>query len=169
MLYTCPITLKQASRVVTRWHRHHRAPHGALFAIAACSAGELVGVAVVGRPVARHLQDGWTCEVVRCCTDGTKNACSLLYGASWRAAKGLGYRRIITYTLPSEGGASLRAVGWRAIENQGGGSWDRKSRPRQDKHPTEIKTRWEITSSGHLKYTLPEFKKPVPPTQDSLF
>jgi hypothetical protein len=106
-------------------------------------ARELCGVAIVGRPVARLLQDGYTAEVVRCCTDGTRNAPSMLYAAAWRACRALGYRRLLTYTLPSEGGASLRAAGWRLIGEAGGGSWDRPQRPRIDRHPTQKKLRWE--------------------------
>lgn len=87
---------------------------------------------MVGRPVSRHLDDGLTLEVNRCCTDGTKNACSALYAASWRAAKALGYRRLITYTMPEEGGASLRGAGWRLLGLRGGGSWNCESRPRVD-------------------------------------
>lgn len=99
--------------------------------------GLLRGVAIVGRPVARHLQDGYTAEVTRLCTDGTPNACSMLYEAAWRAAKAVGYLRIITYTLPQEGGASLRAAGWHLIGPAGGGSWSRAGRPRADEHPLE--------------------------------
>lgn len=84
-----------------------------------------------------------TAEVVRVATDGTRNACSMLYGAAWRACRALGYRRLVTYTLPEEGGASLRAAGWRLVGEAGGGSWSRKSRPRVDLHPTQQKMRWE--------------------------
>jgi hypothetical protein len=106
----------------------------------------IAGVAVVGRPVARELQDGYTAEVTRVCTDGTRNACSMLYAAAWRACRALGYRRLVTYTLPSEGGASLRGAGWRCIGAAGGGSWDTPSRPRVDMHPTQQKLRWEMAS-----------------------
>jgi hypothetical protein len=94
--------------------------------------GELRGVAIVGRPVARKLDNGWTLEVNRVCTDGARNACSMLYGAAWRAAKALGFRRLITYTLPEEGGASLRATGWRLLGERGGGNWNVPTRPRID-------------------------------------
>lgn len=90
------------------------------------------GVAIVGRPVARNSDNGWTLEVNRVCTDGARNACSMLYGAAWRAAKALGYRRLVTYTLPAEGGASLRAAGWKLIGERGGGNWNVPSRPRID-------------------------------------
>jgi hypothetical protein len=106
----------------------------------------LVGVVIVGRPVARMRDDGHTLEVTRLCTDGTKNACSFLYGAAARAAFALGYSRIGTYILASETGASLRASGWRLIGQRGGSSWSRDSRPREDKHPTEPKLLFEVTA-----------------------
>jgi len=105
--------------------------------------GNVVGVAMVGRPVARNLQDGWTAEVIRLCVlDGVKNGCSFLYGACWRAARALGYRRLYTYTLPEEGGGSLRAAGWKCLGEAGGGSWSCKSRPRVDTHPLQKKIKW---------------------------
>lgn len=139
-----PITLAKANAFVEKHHRHHKPVPGAKFCIAVSDVAWIVrGVAIVGRPVARQSDDGWTLEVNRCCTDGTHNACSMLYGAAWRAAKALGYRRLITYTLPEEGGASLRASGWKLIGAAGGGSWNRPSRPRIDTAPTQEKLRWE--------------------------
>ena len=143
-LQLVPVTLREAKAFVERHHRHHKAPQGGLFAIGAAKDGEVVGVVIVGRPVARMLDDGWTAEVTRCCTDGTRNAPSMLYRAAWRAARAMGYRRLVTYTLPEEGGASLRAAGWRLIGEAGGGSWQRESRPRVDLHPTQTKLRWEL-------------------------
>jgi hypothetical protein len=137
-----PITLREANAFVAEHHRHHRPARGCIVVLAV--ADERVrGVAIVGRPVARNLQDGWTAEVLRVCTDGARNACSMLYGAAWRAVRALGYRRLVTYTLPKEGGASLRAAGWKCIGEAGGGSWSRKDRPRVDLHPTQSKLRWE--------------------------
>ena len=104
---------------------------------------ELVGVCTIGRPCARELQDGFTLEVTRLCTKGEKNACSILYSAAWRAAKNIGYRRLITYILKSETGTSLYASNWRLIGERGGGSLNVPSRPRIDKHPTEIKLLFE--------------------------
>lgn len=138
-----PITQREAMAFVAQHHRHHRPPRGSLYQLAVSEGSRVVGVCIVGRPVARMLDDGWTAEVTRCCTDGSRNACSMLYGAAWRAARALGYRRLITYTLPAEGGASLRAAGWRLIGEAGGGSWDRKGRPRVDTHPTQGKLIWE--------------------------
>lgn len=143
MLALSPISLREAHAFVARVHRHHRPARGGLFALAAISDGEVVAVAVVGRPVARLNQDGFTAELTRLASDGTRNACSFLYGRAWRAARALGYRRMITYTLASEGGASLRAAGWRLIGEAGGGSWSRPSRPRVDLHPTQTKLLWE--------------------------
>ena len=92
----------------------------------------------------RHFDDGLTAEVTRCCTDGTKSACSKLYAAAWRACRAMGYRRLVTYTLASEEGTSLTAAGWVVVGEAGGGSWDRLSRPRVDVAPTEQKTLWEV-------------------------
>ena len=105
-----------------------------------------VGVCIVGRPVSRFLDNSWTLEVNRCCTDGSKNACSMLYGAAWRVAKGLGYKRLITYTLPEEGGASLKASNWTLIGERGGGNWNSPSRPRIDtaEYLQGQKLLWEI-------------------------
>jgi hypothetical protein len=138
-----PITLSDAFVWVREHHRHHDAPQGGLFAIAAANGGKIVGVSIIGRPVARNANDGWTAEVTRVCTDGTRNACSLLYGASWRAARAMGYRRLITYTLISEPGTSLRAAGFVVVGETQGGSWSRTTRPRVDRHPLQAKFRWE--------------------------
>ena len=127
-----PIDFAEANAFVEKFHRHHKPMQGCKFCVAVSSGDNVVGVAIVGRPVARLLDDGWTLEVNRCCTDGTKNACSMLYSAAWRAAKALGYMRLITYTLPEEGGASLRAANWRCLGLRGGGNWNVKSRPRID-------------------------------------
>jgi hypothetical protein len=138
-----PLTQREALAFVRAHHRHHEPPRGALFQVGAARAGAVIGVAVVGRPVAMMLQDGTTAEVLRLCTDGTRNACSFLYGAAWRAARALGWRRLVTYTLPKEGGTSLRAAGWRLVGEAGGGSGSRNERPRVDTHPTQTKLRWE--------------------------
>jgi len=142
-LHVVPLTLREARAFVAAHHRHHRPPQGGLFAVGAAIDGTVVGACIVGRPVARMLDDGWTAEVVRLCTTGERNACSMLYGAAWRAARALGWRRLVTYTLAEEGGASLRAAGWRIVGEAGGGSWSRRERPRVDTHPTQPKLRWE--------------------------
>ena len=126
-----PIELSEANAFVSKFHRHHKPVVGHKFSIAV-SNDVVCGVAIVGRPVSRHLDNGLTLEVNRCCTDGTRNACSMLYSAAWKAAKALGYMRLITYTLPEEGGASLRGAGWTLVNLRGGGNWNVKSRPRID-------------------------------------
>lgn len=141
-----PITQREAFAFVSEQHRHHRPPRGSVLQVAVAREGEVVGVCIVGRPVSRMLQDGYTAEVTRVATDGTRNACSKLYGAAWRAVRALGYRRLITYTLPEEGGASLRGAGFKLLGEAGGGSWSRKDRPRVDLHPTQQKLRWERTA-----------------------
>ena len=142
-LQIVPVSFAEANEFVRRHHRHHRPPVGCKFCVAVAAAGVIVGVAQVGRPVSRALDDGWTLEVNRLCTDGHRNACSMLYAAAWRAARALGYRKVITYTLQEEGGASLRAAGWRVVGKSAGGSWDCPSRPRIDTHPLQGKLRWE--------------------------
>lgn len=141
-----PITLAEAQVFIAEHHRHHKPPIGHVFSIAVAEGETVRGVATVGRPVARMADDGWTLEVNRCCTDGARNACSMLYGAAWRVAKALGYRKLITYTLEHEGGASLRAAGWKVIGERGGGSWHRQLRPRVDTHPLQAKLRWEVSA-----------------------
>lgn len=145
-LHIVPSTIGEARAFVDQNHRHHRAPVGGLFALAASDGVRVVGVAIVGRPVARHLDDSWTAEVTRLATTGERNACSILYASAWRAARALGYRRLITYTLATEGGASLRAAGWRIVGETRAESWHRESRPRTDKHPTQSKLRWEVSA-----------------------
>lgn len=150
-LIIVPINLAKANAYVAKFHRHHKPTTGHKFSVAvADEIGTVRGVAIVGRPVARHLDDGWTLEVNRCCTDGVPNGCSILYGAAWRAAKAMGYRRVITYTLPTEGGASLRGAGWICLGERGGGNWHRKSRPRVDTAPelTGQKLLWHVTQEG---------------------
>jgi hypothetical protein len=138
-----PISFAEANAFVKEFHRHHKPMPGVKFCIGVADDDKIVGVAMVGRPVSRNLDDGWTLEVNRTCTDGAKNANSMLYGAAWRAAKALGYRKLITYTLPEESGSSLRAAGWMCIGERGGGKWSRKDRPRVDTHPTQTKLLWE--------------------------
>jgi len=139
-----PLTQREAIAFIEEHHRHHKPPRGDVFRIGvADESGTIRGVATIGRPVARMLADGWTLEVTRVATDGCPNACSALYGAAWRAARALGWKRLVTYTLPEEGGTSLRAAGWKLIGEAGGGSWSRRERPRVDLHPMQTKLRWE--------------------------
>ena len=143
MLAVERITLEEANAFIVAHHRHHGEVVGHLFSIGAAENGRIVGVAIVGRPVSRHRDDGVTAEVTRLCTDGTRNACSFLYGATARAAFALGYKRIGTYILASENGASIRASGWRLIGETPGRSWSRPSRPRVDTHPLQRRLLFE--------------------------
>jgi hypothetical protein len=127
------VSLAEANAFVTAHHRHHQHVIGHKFAIGAVADGTLVGVVIVGRPVSRMRDDGKTLEVTRLCTDGSRNACSFLYGCAARAAFALGYERIGTYIRLDEPGTSLVAAGWRRMGLAGGGSWDRPSRLRTDK------------------------------------
>ena len=120
MLTLIPVPLSEANAFVARHHRHHKPVTCHKFSIGCMKDGRLAGVAIVGRPVSRYLDDGLTLEVNRLCTDGTPNACSFLYGAAWRAARALGYRKIVTYILDTESGASLRAAGWDCAGLAGG-------------------------------------------------
>jgi hypothetical protein len=139
-----PISFADANAFVAEHHRHHRPVVGAKFCIGVAEGERIVGVAIVGRPVARHLDDGWTLEVNRTCTDETKNVNSMLYGAAWRAAKALGYRRLITYTQTNESGVSLRAAGWRIIaELKPRKGWDTLSRPRVNRNYGQARLLWE--------------------------
>ena len=145
-LMVTPINLDEANAFVEQHHRHHKPVPGAKFCVAVSQNNEVRGVAIVGRPVSRVLDDGWTLEVNRCCTDGTRNACSMLYATAWKAAKAIGYTSLITYTLESEGGSSLRGAGWRCVgkaTTRIGQGWNVKSRPRVDTHPLQQKLRWE--------------------------
>jgi hypothetical protein len=137
-----PIVLKKAYPYVREWHRHLSVPTGALFAIAAEREGVISGVAIVGRPHARLAQTGWRVEVIRVATNGAYNACSLLYGACCRAAQALGYCEIVTKTLESEPGASLRAANFEEDEMTDGGEWNRPSRGRRPAEAPGPKRRW---------------------------
>ena len=128
-----PVTMKQANEFVLSHHRHHGKVRGCKFCIGAVDeGGTLHGVAVVGRPVSRYLDDGRTAEVTRLCTDGHRNACSFLYGACARIACQMGYAVLLTYILETENGASLRASGWTDRGVCGGGNWNVPGRPRAD-------------------------------------
>lgn len=143
-LCAVPVDLVEANAFVRKHHRHHAPVVGHKFSIGAALGDEIVGIVIVGRPVSRHRDNGLTLEVTRLCTDGTRNACSFLYGAASRAAFALGYKRLGTYILKSEDGASLRASNWRLVGETGGGSWSRGTRPRVDTHPLEPKFLFEI-------------------------
>lgn len=142
-LVLSPISLKAANEYVASLHRHHKPTQGHKFSIACQDeTGAVRGVVIVGRPVSRMLDDGFTAEVTRLCTDGAHNACSILYAAANRAARAMGYKKVITYILESETGVSLKAAGWKYERIAGGGTWSRPSRGRTDKHPLESKQLW---------------------------
>ena len=143
MLRLRPISLRDANEYVRKYHRHHKPVAGHKFSIGCEADGELVGVIIAGRPVSRYLDDGFTLEVTRLCTNGAKNACSFLYGAAARAAAAMGYKRIITYTLESENGASLRASGWICQGKAGGLRWTGKRQPKEEQYPAQMKLRYE--------------------------
>lgn len=142
------IDFASAADFVREHHRHHTPPVGHLFSLGAFMGEDMVGVAIVGRPVARHRDDGLTAEITRLCIrEGVRNAASFLLGKAAKAALALGFRRIGTYTLARESGASLRAAGWVSVAEVQGRSWSCPSRPRTDKHPTENKTLWEARNA----------------------
>lgn len=144
-----PLTLAEANTLVGQWHRHHQPVPGAKFCVGVADGGRICGAIIVGRPVARHYDDGWTLEVTRCVTDGTRNAPSKLYAAAQRAAFALGYRRLITYTRTDESGASLRALAsWRCVAQREARSWaaSSKARPRVDRSEPHERLLWEATA-----------------------
>ena len=148
-----PITFRTACDFVALNHRHHKPTVGCKFCVGLYEGEKLIGCAICGRPVSRHLDDGLTCEINRVCTDGTYNACSMLYGACCRIAKEMGYKLIITYILESENGASLKASNFTCDGVAGGTHWTGK-RNRGQEIPNEMKTRWhrdlqEVDDESH--------------------
>ena len=144
-LRVVPMSLTEANHFVSEHHRHHDPVVGHKFCAAIADEWDKIrGVVIVGRPVNMQTDNGWTLEVNRCCTDGVANGCSMLYRTAWRAARAMGYTRLITYTLLEEGGRSLRGAGFKCVGERGGGSWNHKSRPRVDTHPTQMKWLWEL-------------------------
>ena len=153
MLSIRPITLREANAYVAQHHRHNQPTNGHKWSIACYDGDRLCGVAICGQPIARKLDNGLTIEIRRVCTDGTHNACSILYGACARVARDMGYKRVVTYTLISEPGASLKASGFENCGEAGGVSWNMPSRPREvtqvtlfgeeRKYPDCKKIRWE--------------------------
>ena len=141
-LKAIPLELKDANEYVKKNHRHHDPVYRDKFRVGCEKDGVLVGVAQVGRPVNRILDDKKTLEVVRLCSDGTKDVCSFLYSRCARIAKEMGYTRIITYILDTEDGTSLKASGWIHEADTIGRSWSCPSRPRNTSAPTCNKQRW---------------------------
>lgn len=156
-----PLTLAEANRLVARWHRHHQPVRGHRFSIGAIGDnGETLGAAIVGRPVARlGGKPSEVCEVTRLVTNGEKNCCSFLYGATARIAKAMGFRRIQTYILATEPGTSLKAAGWTYEGETAGGQWEHSSErqlrldggTRRRDQPTSRKIKWSKTLSGEVQ------------------
>lgn len=143
-----PLELKQANNFVENLHRHHDPVHRDKFRIGCEVNGKLRGVVQLARPVSRCLDDGKTIEVVRLCSDGTKNVCSFLYARAARIAKEMGYEKIITYILNSESGVSLVACGWHKEADTKGHDWSCPSRTRSCTAPTCNKQRWAKILNG---------------------
>ena len=156
-----PMTLREANAFVAQYHRHHGPTVGHKFSIGCTDGEKIVGVAIVGRPVSRYLDDGWTLEVNRLCTDGTHNACSMLYAAAWRTARAMGYHKLVTYILQSEKGTSLKAAGWKCVGEAGGLRWSGKRRPTVDLYPAQMKMRFEKEANKEP----PEEGTPEPPKE----
>lgn len=148
-----PIHLTPAREYVKKYHRHNIPPVGGKFAVSVYDEDRLCGVAICGRPTARRSDDGKTLEIYRNCTDGTKNACSKLYGACIRIARDMGYKRVITYTLSSENGASLKASNFTYEGEAGGIEWTGSRKRSYYVSPPETKNRWayymEETDAGN--------------------
>ena len=147
-LIAIPMKLSEAAEFVRNFHRHNKPPVGGLFAVGVSDGLRCIGVAIVGRPVSRQLDNGETVEVVRCCVldDAAKNACSFLYARCWTAARALGWTRCLTYTLQTESGASLKGAGWKVIAElpaKNAGGW--QTRPGRDWQAVvgQSKFRWE--------------------------
>lgn len=156
-----PLPLAESNQVVAAIHRHHKPVLRHRFSLACIDDdGKVRGVAICGRPVARMVDNSMVLEVARVATDGTPNACSCLLGACARTAKAMGFAQIQTYTLPEEGGASLRGAGWYPDIQTSGGSWSRTNRARKDHAPTSAKQRWRKDLNPFRVYTIPEAIKP---------
>jgi hypothetical protein len=147
-----PIELKEANAFVLSYHRHNKPVAGHRFSIGASDGEKLIGVAIIGRPVARHLQDGFTAEVLRCCVlpDAPKGTCSFLYSRAWKAWAAMGGTKMITYTLDNEPGSSLRGVGWKIVNQappvKGKGWTNRPGREWQAVHG-QGRLRWEVAAN----------------------
>ena len=146
-----PLTLKQANAAISEWHRHHKPVQGHRFSIGCYDGERCVGVCVVGRPVARMVEQYEVAEVTRLATDGSRNACSMLYAAAANACRAMGFVSIQTYTLPEEGGSSLRGAGWVCEGETGGGDWSNGgTRERRRDQPEQKKLRWRKALNTRL-------------------
>lgn len=163
------IPMRVANEFVKKHHRHHKPLKvGGIIAIGAFKDGKMVAVSIIGMPAAMNNDDGDTLECRRLCSDGTPNACSFLLRRSWNLTEDMGYKRLLTYTLNGEPGSSMKGASAKWLGYKGGGSWDRpgqvdekqmafdeegncsghkKVRSREDKHPTDVKQCWEISTA----------------------
>ena len=167
-----PIDMRRANDYVRAFHRHNRPVARCICQLAVADGDGLIrGVAIIEIPTARMLNDGWTAEVTRTCTDGAPNANSMLYGAAWKAVKGLGYRRLVTYTQCAETGSSLRAVGFtRASFIRASKGWSRPSRPADDSNYLSVdRYRWEQVSDGPRPTGKVHMPNSLVPVTDDLF
>jgi len=166
-LIPVPCSAPRAREVVEAWHRHHGPSTSGLYAAAVATEDGIVrGVALIGRPVARLLDDGWTLEVTRVATDGTPNACSALYGIARRLAATLGYARLITYTRADEPGSSQRAAGLTDDGPIRARSWNMPGRARVDKTEIVQRRRWSLALGDQVDIQWPA---PAPPQLETLF
>lgn len=138
-----PLTIAQLNKIIEEHHRHHKKVQGHRFSLGCYDDDRLVGACSVGRPVARMCDPWLTAEVTRLVTDGTKNACSIMYAACARACKAMGFTKIQTYILETELGTSLRASGWHYADTTSGGHWNHTKGPRRSDQPECPKQRWE--------------------------
>jgi hypothetical protein len=166
-LVPVPCSVTRAREVVEAWHRHHGPSTSGLYACAVATEDGIVrGVALIGRPEARLLDDGWTLEVTRVATDGTPNACSALYGIARRLAAALGYTKLVTYTRADEPGSSPRAAGLTDDGPIRARSWNMPGRPRTDKTEIVQRRRWSLELGESRELVWPE---PTPPQREQLF
>jgi len=146
------MSISEANEFVSNFHRHNKPVQGAKFALGASDGQRLVGVAIVGRPVARRLDDGMTAEVTRCCVsdDAPKGAPSFLYSRCWRVWAAMGGERLVTYTLQTESGASLRGAGWRVVAQSPsfaeGKGWTNRAGREWQPVIGQTKLRWEVAA-----------------------
>jgi hypothetical protein len=145
-----PMSIREANDFVANFHRHNKPVQGAKFAIGASDGEQLVGVAIVGRPISRHLDNGVTAEVTRCCVldRAPKGTPSFLYARCWRAWSAMGGERLVTYTLVSESGASLRGAGWKVVAQSSGAAegagWTTRVGREWQPVTGQAKLRWEV-------------------------
>ena len=162
-LHIVPLELREANAVVAAWHRHHQPTIGHRFSVGVVDdQGVIHGAAIAGRPVARLAgSPREVLEVLRLVTDGTYNACSMLYSAIARAGRAMGYKRVQTYILAEEAGTSLKASGWTSEGPAGGDDWNREGRVRRTDQPQGTKERWAVVLDST---TRPQLTFPTPAT-----